>query len=379
MTAPHSHLPYGPEGAGCYSDYTLGCFDVIQQASQLCLDAIDSIPFSGTGAFLLADFAAADGGTSMPLIKLLLDQLRKKHGKKFDIEIIYEDQPSNDWTSLFYRMQGVIPKPESYLIAHPDVRVFASGTSFYKQCFSGNSLHFGFSSTGMHWLSKRPCTITGAVHFTGITVPEEKEKFKRQAAEDWATILVNRAKELQPGGRMVIANFTVDKENQYLGNTKRVKCNMFQIMTDKWRALVDKGIITAEEFQNTTINNYYRTEKEITAPLTDVESPVYKLGLRLVSIETKVVNCYFHVRWLESGRDDDADAVRAHARSYVRTIRTWSNSSFLSGLSDCRTPEEKAAIVDAFFQSYEDDVARNPRDHAMDYVHTYTHLRKLEE
>ena len=32
-----------------------------------------------------------------------------------------------------------------------------------------------------------------------ITIPEEAEAFKKQAAKDWETILLNRTKELCPG------------------------------------------------------------------------------------------------------------------------------------------------------------------------------------
>ena len=75
----------------------------------------------------------------------------------------------------------------------------ACGTSFYKQCFPTGSVILGFSATAMHWLSKKPCDITDALHHTMITVPEEAEKFKEQAERDWETILLKRAAELAPG------------------------------------------------------------------------------------------------------------------------------------------------------------------------------------
>ncbi|XP_014668753.1 PREDICTED: uncharacterized protein LOC106810016 [Priapulus caudatus] len=317
-------------------------------------------------------------GEPMEIGAAATEFLRKKHGEKFDIEVVYEDQSSNDWDSLFHRLQGRIAKPASYLLAHPDVRVFASGTSFFEQCLSNNSLQFGFSSAAMDNLSRMPCTITGALHAAAITVAEEREMFRRQAADDWQTILVHRARELRPGGRLVLILGVVDRENQYLGNTKNVKCNLLEYMGRNWRALVERGVITEEEFQNTGLNSYLRTEDELTAPLTDIESPVHKLGLRLVSIETKVINCYFHSRWLKSGNDGDAAAARAHAGLYVRSIRIWGNSMLQSGLSDSRTPEEKTNIVDSFFQSYEDEVTRCPSDHAKSFVHAYMHIRKCE-
>jgi len=75
----------------------------------------------------------------------------------------------------------------------------ACGTNFYSQCVPSNTVHLGFSSTSMHWLSKKPCDITGAIHHTMITNQQEKEKYAKQAEEDWEQILLQRAEELASG------------------------------------------------------------------------------------------------------------------------------------------------------------------------------------
>ena len=49
---------------------------------------------------------------------------------------------------------------------------------------------------------------------------------------------------------------------------------------------------------------------------------------------------------------------------------------FSTALSDSRTAEEKAKIVDEFFNRYETEVAKRPEDHGMDYVHAYMVIRK---
>ena len=94
---------------------------------------------------------------------------------------------------------GLIPGPKSYFLDFHNVYVTASGTSFYTQCLPPGSVHLGFSATAMHWLRDKPCDVTGALHHTMITVPEEAEKFKEQAARDWETVLLARAKELALG------------------------------------------------------------------------------------------------------------------------------------------------------------------------------------
>jgi len=79
------------------------------------------------------------------------------------------------------------------------VFVSACGTNFFRQCLPSQSVNLGFSATACHCLSRNPCDITGALHHNMITIPEEAEAFKKQAAKDWETILLNRTKELCPG------------------------------------------------------------------------------------------------------------------------------------------------------------------------------------
>jgi hypothetical protein len=52
-------------------------------------------------------------------------------------------------------------------------------------------------------------------------------------------------------------------------------------------------------------------------------------------------------------------------------LRSWSEPTFVSGLSAGRPGEERARIIDEFFGRYEDLVAREPEGHGMDYVHIY--------
>ena len=99
--------------------------------------------------------------------------------------------------SLF--LVGFIKGPRSYLADFSNVFVTTCGTNFYSQCLPPGSVNLGFSANAFHWLSEKPCDITGALHQPMITVPEEAKKFKKQAERDWETLLLARAKELAPG------------------------------------------------------------------------------------------------------------------------------------------------------------------------------------
>ena len=58
---------------------------------------------------------------------------------------------------------------------------------------------------------------------------------------------------------------------------------------------------------------------------------------------------------------DEKQAAKDHAKFFVPTTRTWSNSTFESGLSASRSLEERAAITQDMYQQYEDEVAANPQ------------------
>ena len=57
----------------------------------------------------------------------------------------------------------------------------------------------------MHWLSHKPCDLTNHVHMVGAT-GAELAAFAEQGRRDWETILLHRARELVPGGRLVLVN-----------------------------------------------------------------------------------------------------------------------------------------------------------------------------
>ena len=108
--SPHSHLPYGKDGSGYYSDNASTCSNAIKESFPLVLDAIRSTSVEPGSVFTIADYGCADGGTSMPLMYACVKELRKIHGETLPIRVIYEDQPVNDFKSLFLRLQGKLLK-----------------------------------------------------------------------------------------------------------------------------------------------------------------------------------------------------------------------------------------------------------------------------
>lgn len=355
-------------GAGYYSSNTMGAKTVIDKVGDLVAAAASKMPALAEGqTFTIADFGAADGGTSADLMRRLVHAVRGREPKR-QISITYTDLPHNDFSSLFRLSQGLLgSKTDTPLADTPNLFIFASGTSFYRQILPDHSLSFGFSATAMHWISHRPCMIADHVQAVGAT-PAERERFRAQAVQDWETILLARARELRPGGRLALANFCVDEEGRYLGHTKGV--DMFDSFARYWRDLLRAGRINETEYVNATFQQFYKSPNEFAAPLRDPTSAVARAGLNFETMFTMVTPCPYAE---EFQRHRDA---LAFAKAYVPTLRSWSETVFAGALDPSRSAQQRAAIIDEFYGAYEAEVARAPEGHRMDYVHCVTEISK---
>jgi len=194
---------------------------------------------------------------------------------------------------------GLIPGKRSYLDDFQNVFPLACGTNFYSQCVPSNTVHlnFGFSSTSMHWLSKKPCDITGAIHHTMITNQQEKQGEICQTSrgrlgtdfitKSWRTCiryifsftvgghiwLESRIKpnEIRAirytwstiftsqrtcyfllkcffvtilGGYLVMAQLAIDDKGQFVGNTCYSKSHAYYLLYKLWKELLEEGRIT---------------------------------------------------------------------------------------------------------------------------------------
>jgi len=354
-------------GGGAYSLATKGAEDVINAATQIVLEALDSINISeNQDLFTFSDMGTADGGTSLKMVEKFIHSLQKI-APEININIVYADQPKNDFNGLVQTVLG-LGHFSSYLETTENVFPLFSANSFYKQILPDNTLDFGFSATAMHWLSAKPCDISHHVHMVGAQ-GEEYLRFSEHGKKDWETILLHRAHELKQGGQLVLLNFCRDENGKYLGNTTGV--NMFTNFADIWQDFLDQGRIRPEEYRNMTLPQYYNTVEEFSAPLKNVENPVYQAGLRLKQIETHITACPFAEAFKEH-----QDAQR-FAEEYIPTIRSWNESIFFGALDQERALEDREQIIQDYYQTYQNQVMASPEMHRMDYVHAFTVIEKI--
>jgi SAM dependent carboxyl methyltransferase len=356
-------------GNGYYSDHSLNAKIVIDATLPLVEEALRGI-MSRTSdkPFAIADFGAADGGTSLDLMRHVVRTLRTACPHR-SIALTYTDLPYNDFSTLFRRLHGVLDgQDDAPLAQEQELFTFASATSFHHQIFPDQTLSFGFSASAMHWLSGKPGLIADHVHAVGAS-ETERAAYRKQALSDWTAILLARARELVPGGRLVLVNFCVDECGRYLGST--AVANLLDTLAKHWRRLVSTKIITEDEYRAGTIQQYYRTIDDFVAPFKDPDSPVSQAGLRLEQVSTMLTLCPFAARFRQHG-----DAA-AFARAYVLHFRAWSQSTFVGALNPNRSKVERAAIIDQFYHAYEAEVAACPEAHWVDRVHCVQTIVKI--
>lgn len=355
------------KGAGYYSRATIGAKHVMDNATGMILDAISRMPPEDDGTpFTMTDMGCADGGTSIDMVGTVLREVRHLCPSR-PIQMVYTDLPKNDFSQLFQIVHGLTDIP-SYLDGLDNVFVSASATSFHKRIVPPGTLHLGHSATASHYITEVPSEIEDHVHMVGAT-GEVRQAYEAKGAKDWENFLLNRTSELASGGFLALFNFGIDENGYYLGNTGGV--SMFDTFNRLWSGLAESGVITQAEYRATNFPQVYRTVDQFRAPLEDINGAVYKAGLRLEHLETRIVPCPFAESFRQQG-----DAA-AFAKSYIPTLRSWSEPVFLAGLSKSRSAQERAAIVEDFYSRYEALVAAQPEGHGMDYVHCYMICRKV--
>jgi hypothetical protein len=166
----------------------------LEKAAQSC-----TLP-RGSEPIVIADYGSSQGKNSLAPMRAAIRCLRARVGSEQPITVVHIDQHANDFNTLFDVLHS---DAERYSIDDPNVFPSAIGRSFYENVFPSEQVDLGWSSYAAVWLSRIPTLIPG--HFISLaSTGEVRAAFDRQGAEDWRLFLSLRARELRPGGRLVV-------------------------------------------------------------------------------------------------------------------------------------------------------------------------------
>ena len=150
---------------------------------------------------------------------------------------------------------------------------------------------------------------------------------------------------MQTGAQFTVLNFRIIEEGRYPGNDGGYL--MFNKFKVHWRALLDVGTITPDEFSRSTFVQHYRTLREFKAPFEDNDSRVVKSCLRLRSTRRLLTPCLYQQAFANADR---AMSSSEFAAPLIPTMGSWSETVFLFAL-DSHPRVAAQAIVDEFYEA----------------------------
>jgi hypothetical protein len=305
----------------------------------------------------VADFGAAQGRNSLEPMRLAVEKLRRRTRVSTPILVIHTDLPQNDFASLFALVEA---SPESYLRGVENVFALAAGKSFYERIFPDGYLSLGWTAISVHWLSKVPCDIPDHVYAqrAGHVV---RKAYAEQASEDWRRFLGHRARELRPGGELIVVAVTTDDNGNIGGES------LMDLTNDPALAMVEAGLIRPEEYTRMNMPAYHRTMEEFTEPLrsgTLTEDLILKEGVR-----TK----FSDQLWPEYEQRGDTSAFAA---SYTEFMRAFTEAPLFAGLDADRTPADRERLANEYFKRMRDLIEANPKRARWDWHVALLHVAK---
>jgi hypothetical protein len=292
------------EGHGAYNRSSRVQAAGLSPALPLLEQAARTVPFSaGQQPVVIVDYGSSEGHNSLGPMGVAIGALRDRVGLERAILVVHTDLAENDFTALFRTLSA---DPNSYLHGDPAVFTFAVGRSFYEQLLPVGSVSLGWSSWAVQWLSRVPAPIPDQVQVAYSADPAARAAFAEQAAEDWRTFLVQRGRELCPGGRLVLLTMAVDEAGDFGYRP------LLEAMYAGLLKMTEEGFVSAEEARRMTIPTVGRSHADFLAPFR--ESGAFK-GLSIEQIEIFAGEDRI---WAQYESDGDAHAFGARWAAFSR-------------------------------------------------------------
>ena len=311
------------EGAGSYNRYAkLPAAGAILAAPFLEQAVQDVALDAGDHPIVVADYGSSQGKNSLAPMQTAIKGLRKRVGQERPILVVHIDQPANDFNTLFDVLHR---DPERYSLGDPNVFPSAIGRSFYESVFPKEHVHLAWSSYAVVWLSRIPMLIPN--HFVVLASSGAvREAFERQAAEDWKLFLSLRARELRPGGRLIVVLPALNDEGVAGGFEP-----LFASANDALAEMVADGVITAEERSRMVLGSFPRRRSHLLAPF---DGDHQFCGLTAECCELSELP---DAAWIDYERDENMEELLNRHTGFFRAIFVPSLATALADPGKHRT------------------------------------------
>jgi len=333
--------------SGDYNANSSHQLDLIKSTLSYICEGIETLNIEClSDPIIIADFGSSHGLNSINAMKTIIHYLKQIEKEK-QILVIHNDLPTNNWTSLF----ELLNKEQSYYGV-------ACARSFYESCLPENSLSVGYSSSSLHWLSRKPCNITNHCS-SPFAQHDEFQQFKDQAKLDFNAFIQHRARELRSGGILILTIGSTDDQG-WTGS-------------DSYNELLYKcaqTLLKPEELINFTIPIYNRSFSECTD-----HDLFVQCSLKLIKAELHKIKSYLFDQY-KNGKI----TLDEFAKTLTPIMRTWSETILRQAIqSNGRSLEDIENILKQFWILFEKEVRERPNayEHPICFYNTYLILQKV--
>ena len=345
----------GMKGAGYYDQHSETQRSAIQAFQDWVDDAVASLPLPAPAQPVsVLDLGSSEGRNAVRLMEAIVAGLRRRTDQP--LQTIYSDLASNNFNQLFANLKlagraglfaaGVYPS--------------AVGGSFYGPLLPPGTVHLATCFNAIHWLDRLSAVPLPdfVAHRRphpprpGLTVsPEATAAFRQQAEQDLVRFLESRARELVPGGKLLLAS---------PGDTDqaRVLDGPSDVLNDACLDLVAAGRLAREQYERLTSPVYCRTLAELLAPLRREDSPV-RGAFAVERAQTLEVPAPFVVEFRRGGD------VSAYAEAYTGFLRAVSEPVVRAAFNQ---PEEEAETVECLYERIRARLLAEPERYSFRYI-----------
>ncbi|KAK6161350.1 hypothetical protein DH2020_004731 [Rehmannia glutinosa] len=227
----------------------------------------------------IADLGCSSGSNALLYIKRLVgavESIDQKAAPEF--RVCLNDLPTNDFSTIFQALPDLYEelKKGSNNDAAPSIYIAAYPGNFYGRLFPDNSLHFVYSFSCLHWLSRVPPGIYDeqgmslnirSIYITKNSPPPVCKAYAKQFQEDFSLFLKSRSQEVVSGGRMVLLLTGRSGPDIF----SRDNTFFWEVLYQSFHTLVSKGKVEEEKLDSYDVH-YYGPSKE------ELEDAVTKQG-----------------------------------------------------------------------------------------------------
>ncbi len=345
----------GMKGAGFYDRHSSTQLASIEALRDWVDRAAAGLPLPDAARPVTAlDLGSSEGGNAIRLMAAVAEGLRRRTGQP--LQTVYSDLASNNFNRLFANLEdarraGLFPD---------EVYPAAVGGSFYGPLLPPGTVHLATSFNAIVWLDQSPAVaLPDSVVYRrphpprpGLAVPPEvAAAFRRQAEQDLVRFLQCRARELVPGGKLLVAT---------PGDTDeaRVCDGLYDVLNDACLDLVAAGRLERAAYERFTMPCYFRTVAELLAPLEREDSPV-RGAFAVERAEAVEVPIPFVVDFRRSG-----DAA-AYADAYTGFLRAITEPVVRAAFAQ---PAKETAAVDELYERIRARLLAEPERYFWRYI-----------